>query len=227
MKVYHGSYTKIDVIDLDLCRKNTDFGSGFYVTKFKSHAERWAKIIGLRHKKEGVVTEFDEFIDTEFATSICKIKRFSDYNEEWLDFVVMNRNKRNSFPTHDYDIVEGPVANDKIQNRIEDYLQGEISKEEFLEELKHHEDTHQICFCTLDSLQMLEKINTKSSRLITNISEPIIENLMLNYNFDEEKATDVFYTSKTFTKLSDKSTEFYLKDWSEIYDMLKKEIDLK
>jgi len=35
MRVYHGSYTKIDVIDLEKCEIGKDFGRGFYVTKIK------------------------------------------------------------------------------------------------------------------------------------------------------------------------------------------------
>jgi hypothetical protein len=35
------------------------------------------------------------------------------------------------------------VADDKVQNRINIYLKGEISKADFLEELKYHEETHQ------------------------------------------------------------------------------------
>ena len=38
MRVYHGSYTKIDKIDLSRCVPNKDFGQGFYVTKFRHHA---------------------------------------------------------------------------------------------------------------------------------------------------------------------------------------------
>jgi len=33
MKVYHGSYTAIDEIDLNRCEVGKDFGQGFYVTK--------------------------------------------------------------------------------------------------------------------------------------------------------------------------------------------------
>jgi len=54
--------------------------------------------------------------------SYIEIKQFETYNDEWLDFVVLNRNDKNPIPAHDYDIVEGPVADDKIQNRIVDYL---------------------------------------------------------------------------------------------------------
>jgi hypothetical protein len=35
MKVYHGSYIKIERIDYAKCRLYRDFGRGFYVTKFR------------------------------------------------------------------------------------------------------------------------------------------------------------------------------------------------
>ncbi|MDR3189268.1 MAG: DUF3990 domain-containing protein [Prevotellaceae bacterium] len=40
MKVYHGSYLKIDKIDLSKCEPHKDFGRGFYVTKLLSAACR-------------------------------------------------------------------------------------------------------------------------------------------------------------------------------------------
>ena len=126
---------------------------------------------------------------------------------------------------HDYDIVEGPVADDKIQNRIIDYLNGEITKTDFLEELKWHEETHQICFCTIASLHFLEQIG--SSKIVSkflHIGEPIVEKLVIEFDFDEETAADTFFSSNTFSKLADISTEFYKKSWQEIYEMLKIEL---
>lgn len=114
MKVYHGSYIKIEEIDLSKSIPNKDFGKGFYVTKFGEHAVNWAKVIGRKHKTEGFVTEFI-YYDAEFTERLCSVKHFDSYNEDWLDFVVENRNPFGK--THDYDIVEGPVANDKVQNR--------------------------------------------------------------------------------------------------------------
>ena len=111
MKVYHGSYTLIEEIDLSKSISNKDFGKGFYVTKFLKHAQLWAKVIGRKHKTEGFVTEFT-FYDTEFTERLCKVKHFDGYNEEWLDFVVVCRNPFGKI--HDYDIVEGPVADDKV-----------------------------------------------------------------------------------------------------------------
>jgi hypothetical protein len=231
MKVYHGSYTTIDEIDLSKAVANKDFGKGFYVTKFRHQAETWAEIIGSKHDTEGCVTEF-EYTETEFTKSVCKIKHFEDYSEEWLDFVVMNRDKRNPDPAHDYDIVEGPVADDKVQTKIVDYLKGTMSKAKFLEELTWHEQTHQICFCTVQSLQMIERPGSVVAGdgdleyHIKNIGEPLLERLMLDAGMDEVQATDAFYTSDTFARLADATTGLHLRPWEEIYDLLRKELKI-
>ena len=225
MNVYHGSYTVIEEIDLSKSKPNKDFGKGFYVTKFRKHAESWAKVIGRKHKTKGFVTEFI-FYDTEFTERLCRVKRFEAYDEEWLDFVVENRNPFGKM--HDYDIVEGPVANDKVQNRIGNYLDGLISKADFLEELKWHEDTHQICFCTLKSLLTLQRIDRKQVSLLSCIGEPIVEKLVTDFNFDELTATDKFFSSNIFTKLTDPKNKLYEKDldWTEIYKLLLNELEL-
>ena len=224
MKVYHGSNSRIDTIDLSKSKPQKDFGSGFYVTKFRHHVDNWASIIGEKNNTEGYVTEF-EYIESNFIENICKIKRFCGYNEEWLDFIVMNRDKRSPEPAHDYDIVEGPVANDKVQNTLRFYLKGKISKEKFLEMLTFHEDTHQICFCTLNSLQAIERIDDSPNLDVVMLSEQILEALMLEKKIDEKIASDIFYTSNTFVQLSDKSIKLYLKSWTEIYGFLQKELN--
>jgi len=225
MKVYHGSYIKVDKIDLAKCKPNKDFGKGFYVTKIRHHAEEWAKIIGEKYETNGFVSEF-EFSENDFTKSICKIKRFDAYNEEWLDFVVNNRNKNSKTPAHDYDIVIGPVANDKVQNTLKLYLKGKISKEKFLKMLTHHEETHQICFCTLNSLQTIDRIDDTPTYDVVMITEPVIEKLIVDFNFDEDKATNLFLDSDTYNKLSDTETKLYEKDWTETYKLLLNELKL-
>jgi hypothetical protein len=135
MIVYHGSYTEIKNVDLNRCEPHRDFGQAFYVTKIREQAENWAKRKGGYYNNDGFVTEF-EFYYSDLVTRNCKIKIFEYYDEEWLDFIVLNRDDRNPSPAHDFDIVEGPVADDKVQTRIEDYLNGEVSKEKFLQELE-------------------------------------------------------------------------------------------
>jgi hypothetical protein len=225
MKVYHGSYVKIKEIDLSKCEIGKDFGQGFYVTKIKEQAQFWAERKGLDNDTQGYVTEF-EFNENAFKHFKLKILRFAEYDENWLDFVTMNRNTTLPQPTHDYDIVEGPVADDKIATRIKKYLRGGISKQQFLEELKFVKETHQICFCTGRSLQMLDYVE-KTINIeyeITEISEPLIEQFIIDFNIDEETATDKFFLSNTFEKLADESTEFHKKSWQEIYELLKQEL---
>ena len=225
MIVYHGSYIEIKQIDLSRCEPHRDFGGGFYVTKIRRHAESWAKR-KARFKHNGFVTEY-EFYYSELVTRKCKIKQFETYDEEWLDFVVQNRNDKNPIPSHDYDIVEGPVADDKVQNRIEDYLNDEITKTDFLEELKWHEETHQICFCTVASLQFLKQLNNeKMVSKFLHIGEPIVEKLVTDFDFDEKTATDKFFSSNTFSKLADTSNKLYEKEWTEIYNLLLIELKL-
>ncbi|MCL2650871.1 MAG: DUF3990 domain-containing protein [Candidatus Azobacteroides sp.] len=225
MIVYHGSNVEIKQIDLSKCEPHRDFGQGFYVTKFRLHAESWAKRKS-RFKHNGFVSEY-EFYYSELVTRKCKIIQFETYNEKWIDFVILNRNDKNPIPAHDYDIVEGPVADDKVQNRIIDYLNGNITKTDFLEELKWHEETHQICFCTVASLQFLKQQD--SSKLVSrflHIGEPIVEKLVTDFGFDEKTATDKFFSSNTFSKLANISNQLYEKNWTEIYKLLLNEFGL-
>ena len=223
LQVFHGSYMKIGAVDLAKGQDNRDFGKGFYVTKFLKHAQAWANVVGRRHGTKGFVTEF-KFYQRAFSDVTYKTLRFDDYNEQWLDFVILNRDPATQEQRHDYDIVEGPVADDKVQNKIELYLKGRISKGDFLTELKYHEQTHQICFCTRKSLQMLELMDDDPNFNVRIISEPILEKLMLDRNLNEEEAADLFYTSKTFGKLADESTLLHQKPWADVYEMLKAEL---
>jgi hypothetical protein len=226
MRIFHGSYTKIDKIDLSKCEIGKDFGQGFYVTKIRKQAEFWAERKGLSNKTAGIVTEF-EFNENAFQYFNLKTLRFVGYDEDWLDFVAKNRDTSLPQPTHDYDIIEGTIADDKIATRIQTYLKGKISKQQFLEELKFIRETHQICFCTGRSLQMLNYIENSEDigHELSEIGESLLEQFVIDSKYDEEKATDIFYSSNTFSKLADKSTELYLKPWQEIYEMLKTELN--
>ncbi|MDR2811450.1 MAG: DUF3990 domain-containing protein [Tannerellaceae bacterium] len=224
MKVYHGSYLHIHSIDLSASKPNRDFGRGFYVTKLYTQAQAWANRKGEDHQTGGVVTEFefDEYIwdDDELRTL-----RFHTYSKEWLDFVVSNRQNKSRKTLHEYDIVEGPVADDAISVRVNDFLRGNISQELFLEELKFKLPTHQICFCSVASLQALEYINNRPTWNIEHIGKEIIMSLITEYQMKELDATDIFYTSNTFSLLNDFTTNLYQKTWQDIYEMLKQEIN--
>ena len=92
--------------------------------------------------------------------------------------------------------------------------------------LTHHEETHQICFCTLNSLQTIDRIDDTPTYDIVMISEPVIEKIMTDYHFDEEKATNLFFESETCRKLSDTETKLFEKNWIEIYQLLMSELKM-
>ena len=224
MILYHGSYIEIDEIDLSKCKPYKDFGRGFYLTKFQKQAKTWGDRLGREHKTTGIVSEF-EFDEYAYEDEDLRVLIFEKYDEQWLDFIVLNRS--NSKQVHDYDIIEGPIADDKIQNRINYYLNGEINKSDFLEELKWHEETHQICFCTVASLVFLKNtVEGKQVSKFMHIGEPIVEKLVTDLGFDEETASEKFFSSDVFAKLSDTNNKLSGKDWTEVYQLLLDELKL-
>ena len=226
MKVYHGSFTEIVEIDLTKGELNRDFGRGFYVTNIYEQAEFWAKRKGKKLKTSGIVTEFT-FLESAFTSSYMQFLRFNDYSEKWLDFVVMNRQNDTNRNLHNYDIVEGPVANDDIATRITFYLEGGITKTEFLEELKFkHTISHQIAFCTQKSLQMIKKAFGKADLKEMVIDDAIIQSLISECQMDDYKAIDIYFNSNIYSLLIDENTGYYEKSWQEIFNMLKKELKM-
>lgn len=71
--------------------------------------------------------------------------------EEWLDFIVACR----MGTPHDYDVVEGPMADDAIFNYVQNFVDGKISRKAFWELAKFKKPTHQISFHTARALAAL------------------------------------------------------------------------
>jgi len=223
MIVYHGSDTFIKRIDFTKSKPNKDFGKGFYVTNIKQQAEEMATRVA-----DSIVTkfEFDEFVFDEEDEDL-NILRFDNYSEAWLDFIILNRNKSRKYAMHDYDIVEGPMADDAVSIRIDDYLEGLVSRKDFLEELKFKKHTHQICFCTVRSLQTIKRIDAKPDGIFYHIDDYIVGNLITEQGFSEVAATDLYFTSNTYKLLIDESTKIFQKPWPEIYEIFKQELKKK
>lgn len=81
-----------------------------------------------------------------------KILRFAGMSDEWLDFIAACRAGK----SHDYDIVEGPMADDTIWNYVNDFLSGNISRTAFWELARFKHPTHQISFHTMQALLCLQ-----------------------------------------------------------------------
>lgn len=155
MILYHGSNMIIDKIDLDMSKPNKDFGKGFYLSEDESQAMKMANFKSALLGGELVVTKF-EFNDLFMQSSDLRIKIFADYSEEWADFVFANRE---GHIVEQYDIVYGPIANDKVGLQIRKLKDGSIDKVEFLNRLKYMKGiTYQYYFGTEKSIQYLSKL---------------------------------------------------------------------
>ncbi len=84
---------------------------------------------------------------------------FDGYTREWADFIFLNRNNPKSEPAHDYDIIYGPIANDRVWVQIGKYEAGDITLDQFLENLKYMKGiTFQYYFGTNLAIQQLKKV---------------------------------------------------------------------
>jgi len=144
MTLYHGGPEPVKTPEIRKTKYTKDFGTGFYCTEFKNQAEIWS----TKKSAVGYVTSYVYTQNPELT-----IKRFTE-DDEWLDFVVSCRRGE----PHDYDVVEGPMADDKIWNEIDDFIAGVISRAAFWELIKFSKPTHQISFHNEKSLHTLRYV---------------------------------------------------------------------
>ena len=142
MELFHGSNVVVDQPKIITDGYYKDFGYGFYCTNLEKQAKRWALVKQLGH----VVNVYD-YLENKSLNILV----FDEMTDEWLDFVVACRQGIK----HDYDMVEGPMADDTIWNYVDDFTRGEISRTAFWELVKFKYPTHQIVFCSEKALKQL------------------------------------------------------------------------
>lgn len=141
-RIYHGSNVEVAKPRILLNGFYKDFGYGFYCTEIEKQAKRWA----ITRKGDSIVNRY--IYEPKNSLNILKFEKMTD---KWLDFVVACRQGIN----HDYDIVEGPMADDRIWNYVESFVSGKMPREAFWELVKFSYPTHQIVFCTEEALKTL------------------------------------------------------------------------
>ncbi|WP_296028897.1 DUF3990 domain-containing protein [uncultured Treponema sp.] len=159
MEIYHGGFSEVPSPKILEPSRAMDFGNGFYTTTSFEQAKKWALIKKDRfHYEKAIVSVFE--VDSEvFKSAKIKSKVFNKANEEWLDFVMANR--QNIHFVYDYDVVMGAVANDNVYASLNLYEDGFLSKKELLDELMAWKYVDQICFHTEKSLDYLKFIKSE------------------------------------------------------------------
>ncbi len=156
MKLYHGSTVVIQQIDLKKSRPNKDFGRAFYLSTDEQQAWEMADFKAEIEDSEPIVNiyEFYEMLFQQF-----RYKRFEKYTEEWAHFVYDHHTEPQGLTLHDYDIVYGPIANDRVGAQIARYKQGYITFDEFLRRIQYIKGiTFQYAFCTQRAIDKLQKL---------------------------------------------------------------------
>lgn len=124
MKIYHGSIDEVEIPEIRGSNRTLDYGRGFYTTTSYKQAEDWVRR-RMTEKKVSVgyvcVYELDES-----ALQNLRALVFETPTDEWVDFVMQNRTRKGF--DHDYDLVYGPVANDKVYAAFALYEGGLIDK---------------------------------------------------------------------------------------------------
>lgn len=143
MKVYHGSTQVVKYPLAGAGRENLDFGKGFYVTDIYAQAERWGSVMAMRRPGSVPVVNIYELDVEKISSSGYQWLRFDGYNNDWLDFIVSSRSGNQ--PWLEYDIVEGGIANDRVFDTIENFMENQITKEVALGRLRFEQPNNQLC----------------------------------------------------------------------------------
>ena len=179
MLLFHGSYTAVEKIDLNMCAAGKDFGQGFYLTSDLQQARNFVMSsvakAQIRHiiplsQTDGYVSSFRFHM-----TGHLKIHTFTEANRDWLWFIARNRRKALAAVLEpglsavaDSDIIVGKVANDQTNPVITAYLNGlygDITSDEAVQDtVKRLMPDHlvdQFCFLTEKAIRSLEFVEAR------------------------------------------------------------------
>lgn len=144
--LYHGSFVIVEQPLASIGRRDLDFGPGFYLTPLRFQAQRYARCIqAIKNGSHAIVNQYVFHEPPE-----CKKKTFTAYDHEWLDFIVASR--KGEMPWKGFDIVEGGIANDRVIDAVEAYINGYADVAHTLSKLAYQKPNFQVCILSQDIL---------------------------------------------------------------------------
>ena len=157
MILYHGTNVEFDVIDLTKSKPNKDFGRGFYLSDNYEQALNMAKTKVEQFEVGLPIVMKYEVDDNVFQT--FRVLQFKEYTKEWAQFILQNRNNSTQQQVHDYDIVIGLIANDRVGVQLWKYNNHSIDLDTLVKNLRYmHGITIQYFFGTERAIQQLKRI---------------------------------------------------------------------
>jgi len=158
MKLYHGSDVIASVPQILISNNNhtVDFGSGFYTTTNQIQANLFSKKVQNRNESNNSYVSVYEFNRKDLNK--LKVLVFKSANRKWLDFVTNNR--AGIKIKHDYDLIIGSVADDRVYKVLTACERGAYTIKETLKRLKIDKLFDQYVFITTKSLSFLSFIDS-------------------------------------------------------------------
>lgn len=151
IKVYHGTTSVIAHPIVDRGRNNLDFGKAFYVTRLKSQAASWAQIVYSRYEEEPPIVNTYALDMDAIRKEGYRTLTFNAYDADWLNFIVESRMGHK--PWMGYDFIEGGVANDRVIDTVEGYMNGDFTAEVAIGRLKYHQPNNQIAILNQEIIE--------------------------------------------------------------------------
>lgn len=142
--------------EIRMPNRTLDYGAGFYLTSSRQQAESWVRRKFKGDIVRGWLNVYD--YDTEIEAELSVLS-FDKPDEQWLDFVMANRMDKEF--VHEYDIVKGPVANDRVYASFALYEAGILGKDALIAELKAYKLVNQILLHGEAALRTIRFINAE------------------------------------------------------------------
>jgi hypothetical protein len=155
MILFHGTNMDFEKTSLEFAKERRDFGRGFYTTTIKEQAESWAEAMCERR-----ITAKAFLYEFEFTKENLNCKLFDGISEEWLRFIVKNRIQGGI--QHDFDVVQGPVADDRIFPTITLFFNGRYDVEYTLKRLRFFQPNDQLSIHSEKALRNLSLMEKRS-----------------------------------------------------------------
>ena len=141
--------------------ENTAGRNGYYTwSAWDEQGREWkfqkdVSIQGIDSEKCELVTPILKYEDIEKL----QVLRFDSYSEEWAKFILANRNNSSANPVHDFDVVIGPIADDRVGLQLWKYETHSIDLPTLVKNLRYMKGvTMQYFFGTDRAINLLRKI---------------------------------------------------------------------
>lgn len=155
IEVYHASTVRIEYPDCKFGRERLDFGHGFYLTDIYEQAQKFAQAKARLRNQNPIINSY--ILDKKGLLQNGRVKIFENYDSDWLEYIADCRNGGSM--SFEYDYVEGGVADDRVIDTVNMYIQGFITQERALANLRYLKPNNQICIMNQELLNKYLKFN--------------------------------------------------------------------